>query len=267
MSLTPNNYVFKRIETKYLLTKWQYELIQEELSSYTVEDEYGLSTIRNIYYDTDDYLLARRSIDKPIYKEKFRIRTYGTPDSEDYPIYLEIKKKYDGIVYKRRTKMRYADALNYLNNGIKPDLEDSQILNEIDYFLSFHNPEPKMYIAYDRIATYVIENPTIRITFDFNIRSRMDHLNLQYGDEGTHSLWDNGLTLMEIKAPGAYPLWLSEILSKLKIYPTGFSKYGYFYKEHLANTGNEASAIEMSNLLDIPLRPHLTERGKSCSLT
>ena len=256
MDIKKNNYIFKRVENKYLLTQWQYELLKSEFSEYMEVDEYGLSKICNIYYDTEDYNLIRTSIDKPAYKEKFRLRSYGIPDNDDYPVYLEIKKKYDGIVYKRRTKLSYREATDYLYDSKRPSRDD-QILHEIDYFFEFHKPQPMIYIAYDRIATYCKDNPWLRITFDFNIRSRFDNPQLAYGDKDTSLLFDNGEVLMEIKVNDAYPLWLTEILSRLKIYPTNFSKYGYFYKQNLMSKGNEAAELELNNLIQAPIRSHL----------
>lgn len=253
-----NNYIFKRVEKKYLLTKWQYELLREEISKQMVEDDYGLSTICNLYYDTDDYSLIRQSIEKPLYKEKFRVRCYGIPQTDDHPIYLEIKKKYNGVVYKRRTKLEYAEAISYLTKGIRPH-NDNQILKEIDYFMEFHKPCPKVYISYDRIATYGKEDPSLRITFDFDIKSRFDHLDLSYGNEDCEILLPGGEVLMEIKASGSYPIWLSNLLSKLKIYPSGFSKYGYIYKKSLMDTGNEAARIEMDSLSHMPKRAHIKQ--------
>ena len=225
-----NNYVFERIEKKYLISKEKYKVLRDRLSDYIVEDDYGLSTICNIYYDTDTDELIRRSIDKPIYKEKLRLRSHGVPDSDDSIVYVEIKKKYNGIVYKRRNKFTYGEADRYLNRGIKPE-KDSQILRELDFFLDYYKPSPAMYIAYDRIATYVKEDPSIRITFDFDIRSREDNLTLEYGDIDTKRLFPDGEIVMEIKLAEAYPLWLSGILSELEIYPQSFSKIGQIYKQ------------------------------------
>lgn len=222
------NFVFERIEKKYLLTREKYNLLLEAIEPYMRADDYGKHTIGNVYYDTDTYELISRSIEKPKYKEKFRVRSYGVPKPED-KVFLEIKKKYKGIVYKRRVSMTLREAEDYLERGIKPKKE-GQILKEIDYFISYYKPEPKVYLAYDRVAYFGKENKEIRITFDHNIRSRDCNISLGEGDYGT-PLLDAYHYLMEIKVPGAMPLWLSKILSELEIYPTSFSKYGNVYKE------------------------------------
>ncbi|MBU3803474.1 MAG: polyphosphate polymerase domain-containing protein [Candidatus Cellulosilyticum pullistercoris] len=224
------NFVFERVEKKYLLTREKYNLLLEAMEPYMSIDSYGKHTIGNVYYDTDTYELISRSIEKPKYKEKFRVRSYGIPKEED-KVFLEIKKKYKGIVYKRRVSMTLKEAEDYLEKGIRPKKE-GQILKEIDYFLSFYKPTPKVYLAYDRMAYFGKENKDIRITFDHNIRSRQCNMNLAEGDYGTPIL-DEYHYLMEIKVPGAMPLWLSKILSDLEIYPTSFSKYGNVYKQFI----------------------------------
>lgn len=222
------NYVFERVEKKYLLTREKYNLLLEAIEPYMCADSYGKHTIGNIYYDTDTYELISRSIEKPKYKEKFRIRSYGVPKAED-KVFLEIKKKYKGIVYKRRVAMTLKEAKNYLEKGIRPSKE-GQILKEIDYFISYYKATPKLYLAYDRVAYFGKENTNVRITIDHNIRSRDYNMSLDEGDYGTPLLNDYEY-LMEIKVPGAIPLWLAKILSDLEIYPTSFSKYGNIYKK------------------------------------
>ncbi|MBP3889504.1 MAG: polyphosphate polymerase domain-containing protein [Cellulosilyticum sp.] len=213
-----------------MLTREKYNLLLEAIEPYMCADSYGKHTIGNIYYDTDTYELIRHSIEKPKYKEKLRLRSYGIP-MEDSKVYLEIKKKYDGVVYKRRISLTLAEAEAYLNEGMKPQ-KDSQILREIDYFISFYKPEAKLYLAYDRIAYFGREDPEVRITLDHNIRSREEVLSLGAGDQGTPLLEDDQY-LMEIKVPGAMPIWLSGILADLEIYPTSFSKYGNIYKKSI----------------------------------
>lgn len=222
--------VFQRVEKKYLLSEETYLKILDGLASYMNVDEYGLHTICNIYYDTEQYHLIRNSIEKPPYKEKLRLRSYGIP-TDSSKVFLEIKKKYKGIVYKRRVSMTYKEATLFLDHGMEPN-ETTQILNEIKYFINFHNPVAKQYIAYDRIALYGKEDPEVRITFDSNIRSRKENLHLSSGDHG-ELLLEPGARLMEIKIAGAMPIWLAHMLAELQIYPTSFSKYGNIYKKEV----------------------------------
>lgn len=220
--------VFQRYEKKYLLTEQVYEELRKRLDFHMQEDVYGLHTIRNIYYDTKSSELIRTSLEKPVYKEKFRIRCYGMP-TKDSTIFLEIKKKYRGVVYKRRVEMTGEEAEEYLHKGVYR-AEKSQILKEIDYFLKMHPIEPRLYLAYDRIALFGNEDPEFRVTFDQNIRSRWDHLELT-DDTETEKLLEDGLYLMEVKTRDSLPLWFVQILSDLQIRSTSFSKYGRIYQK------------------------------------
>lgn len=227
---------FMRVEKKYLLTRTQYDAFKKAIDGHMVYDRFGLHTICNLYFDTPDYLMIRRSLDKPVYKEKLRMRSYGVPGKDD-TVFLEIKKKYKGIVYKRRVGMSLNDANAFLVRH-KLDVEkfrerggsEAQIAAEINWLArSYENLAPMAYIAYDRAALFSPENPDLRITFDANIRWRDDMLRLNSPATGEQVL-PEGMTLMEIKIPGAVPLWLNHILTELGIFSSTFSKYGASYK-------------------------------------
>lgn len=215
---------FNRLEKKFILTQEQYLRIKEEVDKRFNPDEYGETKICNLYYDTPDYLLITRSIEKPVYKEKLRLRTYGIP-TEDSLGFAEVKKKYNGVVFKRRIVMPLKNTLKFLSN--ESDLENpTQISKEIKYFLSFYNKlEPRIYISYDRSAFFCKDDPDFRITFDKNLTWRNYDLDLTKGSYGD-SLLDDGQVLMEIKVATAIPLWLVDILSELKVYTRSFSKVG-----------------------------------------
>ena len=222
--------VFNRYEKKYLMPEAIYQLLRARLSRYMETDSYGLHTICNIYYDTADDLLIRRSLEHPVYKEKLRVRSYGVPD-EDSQVFVEIKKKYKGIVNKRRVQMRLPEAMNYLD-GETSQPEGSQINQEIDFFLKRYRLLPRLYLAYDRVALFGKEDPEFRVTFDRRIRYRREAVRLEAGDQGEYLL-PEGWVLMESKIQGAAPLWFSQLLSELSLYQTSFSKYGNIYrKEH-----------------------------------
>ena len=225
--------VFKRYEKKYLLTKTQYEELSKRLQGKIVVDDYGVTSIHNIYFDTPEYQLIRTSLAKPKYKEKLRLRSYHTPTSKDN-VFIELKKKYDGIVYKRRMDMKLEDAVNYLyypNKQERKQKEGAQIKKEIDWVLHYYKDiMPAMYIGYERVACYGVEDHELRITYDKNIVWRTTQLDLTKGMWGS-PLLDDGEVVMEIKIKGAIPLWLSRILDECNIYPTSFSKYGRGYEE------------------------------------
>lgn len=219
---------FKRYEKKYMLTHEQYERLIECMNEYMEPDIYGETTNCNVYYDTDNWDLIKKSIEKPVYKEKLRVRSYGVPKSGDM-VFIELKKKYDGIVYKRRITVDVALSDKYLAGNAMLSAE-SQIGKEIEYFQKFYQVKPKVYIAYDRTSFAGRENPDLRITFDQNIRYRDYDLDLRAGDFGERLLPEE-VILMEIKVPNTAPLWMARLLSELEIRPTSYSKYGTFYKE------------------------------------
>lgn len=222
--------VFNRYEKKYLMPEPIYQGLRCRLAPYMQMDQYGLHTICNIYYDTPDSYLIRRSLEKPVYKEKLRLRSYGIPTLES-KVFLEIKKKYHKVVNKRRVQLNLQEAYDYVEHGIAPN-QKCQILNEIDFFLHRYQLVRGVYLAYDRIALYERGNPDFRVTFDQNIRSRRTLMGLENGDSGT-MLLPGGYYLMESKIMGATPMWFTKILSELSIYSISFSKYGNVYKsEH-----------------------------------
>ena len=161
---------FERYEKKYCLNIRQQRFLMKQMMPYMKKDEYGEYTICNIYYDTDDWRLIRSSIDKPVYKEKLRVRSYGVPE-EDGRVFVELKKKYDGVVYKRRITMP-ANEVDDLLSGGHGD-EYGQIGREIQYFQSFYRTVPKVFIGYDRLAFAGVDDPGLRITFDTNLRWRL----------------------------------------------------------------------------------------------
>ena len=223
---------FKRMEKKYLLSRARYEELRARLDEHIVPDFYFRSTVCSLYYDTDDYELIRRSIEAPVYKEKLRLRSYGVPGDED-TVFIELKKKFDGMVYKRRLMMNARDAADYLDGRFRPN-ERTQMTEEIDWFLHENAVSPKVFIACDRSAYVAKDDPELRITCDEDLRWRVDELDLRCGSRG-EPLTDDGCVLMEIKLPGTAPLWLARLLSELEIFPTGFSKYGTCYRNNIIN--------------------------------
>lgn len=221
--------IFKRVEKKYILNEKDYNRVFNEVKNYIKPDKYPSYTICNIYYDTDNNELIRTSIEKPKYKEKLRLRSYNIPNLESN-VFLEIKKKHNKVVNKRRVSLPLAEVYNYMQTKELP--ENTQIMKEIDYCFNLYDLKPALFLAYDRTAYTGIEDTNFRLTFDTNIRSRREKMNLELGDHGEH-LFDETLYIMEVKALGAMPMWLVQILSKLKIYPGSFSKYGNIYKKEL----------------------------------
>ncbi len=246
--------VFERIEVKYLLDEMQYKALMKKLEPIAAIDSYGKTSILNIYFDTPDYRLIEKSLEKPVYKEKLRLRTYGIPE-DDTNAFIEIKKKYKGVVYKRRITMSYEEAVAYLTKGARPPKEN-QISKEIDYFLKYYEGlKPAMAISYDRIAMAGIYDPELRITFDTNIRWRTNDLTLKKGNVGKDILLP-GQHLMELKIAGAMTPQLARILDELNIRQTSFSKYGKGYMDLMSEnaacnkvTDNETQTGRDSRIL------------------
>ena len=223
-----NTEIFRRVEQKYLLNSKQYYKLMKMLSKKKKKDKYFESTICNIYFDNNNYDLIVNSLEKPLYKGKVRLRSYNVP-SIDSNVFLEIKSKYNGVVGKRRVCITLREFYEYINKGILPNC-NRQIMNEIDYYFKKYDLKPKLFLAYDRLSYYDKDNINFRITFDKNVRSREDDLKIEDGDRG-NLYFDEDMYIMELKTLGSLPLWITHILSTLKIYPASFSKYGSIYSK------------------------------------
>jgi len=228
---------FKRVEKKYILTIEQRDKLIEELQHYMKKDSYceknKFYLIRNIYYDTDQNDLIHISVQKPKYKEKIRIRRYGSYENEPDHSFLEIKRKCNKIVSKRRVKLTDEELNAFLKDNTFPEKDKylpKQVINEIKYIFSMYDLKPKLFLSYERIAFFALDESNLRLTFDNNIRCRRTNLNFEESSENVE-LIPKDMTIMEIKINGAIPLWLADILTKLKIYPHSFSKYGTEYKK------------------------------------
>ncbi len=251
--------VFKRYEIKYMVTAEQKTRILKAMEPYMVMDKFGRSTVRNIYFDTDDFVLARHSIAKPDFKEKLRIRSYSKADA-DSTVFVELKRKFDGVVYKRRVRIREAEAMKWMTGSKEPSITHSlsggsaQVTSEVEYFKGMYcRLKPVVYLSYDREAYRMKKGAAasdggadFRVTFDSNIRCRESDLTLRSEAYGTGML-EEGMFLMELKCPGAIPMWMTKILSEEKIYKTSFSKYGTAYCSFMKKTpGERAQAIAVT---------------------
>ena len=220
--------IFERYEFKFIIKAEQKESILKGIEDYMSLDKYGRSAICSLYFDTDDYRLIRRSIERPVYKEKLRLRSYGRAYGDSL-VYAELKKKYKSVVYKRRLPIMENEAVNWLCNG-KGSKERSQISAEIEYFLQYYGSlSPKVFLSYEREAYFMKAGGDFRLTFDDSILCRETELTLNSAPYGTAVLPPDRV-LMEIKCSGGIPLWMTELLSRNKIYKTSFSKYGTAYK-------------------------------------
>ena len=236
-------YVFKRYELKYILDSAQYAAIKAEIEKRLSPDEFGRNTVQSLYYDTPDNRLIRASIEKPAFKEKLRVRCYNLND-DDKNVYVEMKRKYDGVVYKRRIACKEGEVAALLNGAAQTDgkTQASQIGKELDYFTRFYgNLVPKILILCEREA-FCDKESDLRVTFDENIRYRADDLNFYSSLDGENLLPDD-CVLMELKSGSAFPLWLCRILGEQNIRKQSFSKYGSAYERELLKSELRSNII------------------------
>ena len=233
---------FKRYEKKYLVTEEQQAALQETILQYMRPDQYGAYWVQNLYFDTSNWDVIRTSLEKPIYKEKMRLRCYGEagPDSK---FYLELKKKYKGVVYKRRIAIPARALRGDSVRGIVTK-NGSQIAKELDFYLQSNEVSEKIYIAYQRAAFAGIEDAELRVTFDTDIRFRLEDLRFSKSG-GDQLILPEGKTLMEVKALGGMPLWLAGALSENGIFPASFSKFGVCYTDVIYKQACEEKKVKI----------------------
>ena len=225
-----NQMIFQRYESKYLMTLSQQQTVLAAMRPYMEPDVYSHSSIRNLYLDTPDFRLIRRSLERPVYKEKLRIRSYGRAENTDM-VFVELKKKYRSVVYKRRISLPQDQALACFSKTWP--WPDSQIGTELAYAADFYQTlRPAVFLSYERDAFHGTEDEDLRVTFDTEIRYRQDGLSLDSDTWGIPIL-PPGLVLMELKVSGGLPLWMAHVLSCQGIFKTSFSKYGAAYQNIL----------------------------------
>ena len=232
------------------MTAKQYRSLMLILNGVMEMDGYGKHAISNIYFDTPDFLLVRTSMEKPVYKEKVRLRSYGTDISDNSLAFVEIKKKSESVVYKRRMAMPLETARKYLYYGIEPG-EKGQVYQEVDYMIRRYGLKPMVYISYERTAYICQMDGQLRVTFDSNVLGRTGELDLCRGPYG-EGLLPPETILMEMKLANAMPLWLSQVLADLGIFPVSYSKYGTFYSRFV-HPALVAGNLEMNMAPGIPL--------------
>lgn len=223
--------VFNRVEKKFVITQKQFKNLKESFDKEMKSDEYikdkNSYAIQNLYYDTIDDYLIKYSLSKPMFKEKLRIRAYGKVTLESF-VFIELKKKINGVVNKRRSKIKLCEAYLFIHSKELPKIveyHNVKVLKEIQQFIMRYEVIPKTYISYDRLA---YKAGDFRVTVDSNIHTRNDNLRLEYKKSGIELL-EEGYLLLEAKSSLGLPIWFVKELSKEKIYKTSFSKYGKDY--------------------------------------
>lgn len=229
--------VFRRRELKFIVNEQQRQELEQIMAQRMIPDRFGRSTICNLYYDTPDFRLIRHSLEKPVYKEKLRLRSYGRVEP-GVDVFLEMKKKYKGVVYKRRVEVTEDEAAAFMERQA-PLPKDGQIAREMVYFRDFYRElAPRVYLSYEREAWFDPQDGGFRMTLDRNIRFRTTDLSLSSPIDGRQILPPE-LSLLEVKTSGGIPMWLTEHLSRNHIHKQSFSKYGRAYLELLQESLKE----------------------------
>ena len=213
--------IFRRKEQKYRVPAEELPALMKILQQYFRPDIYYEGTNCSLYYDTPDHRLITDSMEKPAFRQKLRMRSYGTSEREQ-PVFIELKKKYSGITYKRRESLSLAEAEALLKGDWRPEGR-TRTLDEIIWFLDQYDLEPSMFIAYDRLSYRGIDAPELRATIDRNIRYRTADLFLGAGSSG-HLLDLGGDAIMELKTNRALPMGHVRSLKRLGVFPGSFSK-------------------------------------------
>ena len=223
---------FKRFEIKYLIGREDAETFVGKLALRMNLDEHCPEgegyRISSVYFDTSDRALIRHSLSHPLYKEKLRMRSYEGPKQDEDLVFLEIKKKFGGVIGKRRATMTLRQAEDFVSTGLEPQLKgyiNNQVKEEIAYFLSVYEVRPSAYISYTRLAFSGGQDRGLRVTFDTDIVARSSEASLRRPSYGEHIIKEDQV-LMEIKFASSVPLWLAAMLSEAGFRRQGFSKYG-----------------------------------------
>ena len=237
----------RRVEKKYLITRSEKATLLKALKKQLVHDEYYKEEILSLYLDTDNFDLAIKTIDRPEFREKVRVRAYNVP-KRSTRIFFEVKTKLatnkTKIGNKRRLIIPLKDFYSYMNTGKNLEQiaasasnnnpQQIQVAKELDYLIKHYNLRPKIIIVSNRTAFSGKNDPTFRLTFDENLRFRTTDLKLEKGSSGEKYFPSTpdpkrGI-IMEAKTINAMPPWFVDEISRLKIYPTRFSKYGKIYQ-------------------------------------
>ena len=289
--------VFKRVEKKYRIGAAERAAVEAAAGGPMAVDAYGRTRITSLYLDTPERSMIARSVEKPLYREKLRLRAYGDaagvalmgafgagpivrepgglPLSDGevetrvasglqvpgaalaLPVFFGIKKKFKGIVYKRRlaltlpAALAFVSGLPYEQACARWPLSDAalaaaalspvtrQIARELEMAMDRWLPlVPSMGIACDRVAwAYRPEmfqeregdelfDSELRITFD----DCLEYLDRHRFRSPWRPIIESSESVMEIKSAGPYPPWLVEVLSAERIYPASFTKYGNAYQ-------------------------------------
>lgn len=220
---------FQRFETKFILSLQQFSLLEMEFEQYLKPDSHPVSTINNIYFDTEDFDIIKESLEESSFNEKIRIRSYEPLDNDQASVFLEIKKKCDDLVFKERMEMSLAQAMTILST--QESVGNDKFASELEWLNNrFGRLKPMLVMSYQRMSLQGIEDKKIRITVDKQITYQEYGLAIK-GKTVAQHLFPEDLVVMEIKILGDYPIWLGDLLQKFELKEKSFSKYGVAYRQ------------------------------------
>ncbi len=261
---------FCRYEFKFPVSAGVMDAMLRDLEPFVEKDAYanahGFYCLSSIYFDNDIDQCFHETMNGERYRQKIRLRVYRSagdmsgasgvdavrdePLDDDCPAFFEIKSKINGLVMKRRVKMRLADAMAFtaltqkqlaegtearlvLTDGNAETLKrfgasNVQILREIQYIILSKKLRPRNVVSYERLALFAKDDPELRVTFDLNVRTRGDDLDLAAGTQGRLST-PPGTAVLELKTGRKIPLWLVKIAAKYGYRNNTFSKYCSYY--------------------------------------
>lgn len=237
-SFTGDKKVFDRVEKKCLITKKQKTEMLKVIKEKMQKDKYYISDVYNIYFDTENFDLIIQSIEQPMFKEKLRARSYGGYDKVFFEIKTKLCGKDNNVGYKRRVRVTKKDYKKIVSGNYKvSDLikdnadgpNDFRIAEEVDYLIDFFGLKPMILVFYRR-ESYQGEGG-LRITFDEKLKYRTENIGFSKRKIDNFYFEDEKNIIMEIKAHGAWPLWLARKMSQERIFPEQFSKVGKIYQK------------------------------------
>jgi SPX domain protein involved in polyphosphate accumulation len=224
-----------RFELKYLTRFDTYQRIIRQLDPYAERDGYagelGRYSIISLYYDSPELACYWDKINGVPYRNKLRIRQYGSMAGSD-DAYIEVKQKLLASIRKIRTRMKLTQAYDLLaaahqraeTSEVIDRSPEDEVLNHVMYLRSLYNLEPKAIISYEREPYVGRYDHHLRMTFDLNLRSRAEDLRLESGPWGKY-IMSPDIVLVEMKVDGRIPEWFISLVAEHNLEPCRFSKY------------------------------------------
>ncbi|WP_182347093.1 polyphosphate polymerase domain-containing protein [Tomitella gaofuii] len=227
--------VFNRYEIKYLVDESDVPRLREELDVRLDADPYsgrGGYPVASLYYDTADLRFYWEKIEGLRFRRKLRLRLYGNPDECDdaTTTHVEIKQRVNRVTQKRRLPLPYADALAWLDGGVRPghDPGDRAFVDEVSTFVGNLDLRPIATTSYLREAYLGREaDAGLRVTIDHRVRGRDRDFRFGpgYSASDDRRTVPPGAAVVEVKANERIPYWMADLSARLDMSVVRMSKY------------------------------------------